>query len=215
MHKAISRTLDTLLILAAAVSTGILAVRYFRPVDPAIPPIGHRVDMPEGDFLGPRRFGPADAPLRLVVWTDYQCPACKRLEQELDSLREKLGDSLTVIIRHLPMENHPLAHVAAIAAECALPHGRFQQMHRALFGTKLEGDSLPVRALLDAAGIGDVGAFERCVSGSEARASVTADVARAKELELIGTPSLQYSDWVRTGGLPAAQLEELIRSAKR
>jgi hypothetical protein len=44
------------------------------------------------DLAFNRRIGPADAPYRLVVWTDYQCPACRQFEKGI--AMRLAGDSL-------------------------------------------------------------------------------------------------------------------------
>jgi protein-disulfide isomerase len=144
----------------------------------------------------------------MVVWTDYQCPACKQFEKEIDSARLQLKDSLTVVYRYYPLAMHPLALHAAVAAECARNQGRFAQMHMALFQRNLVGDSLPTESLIQAANIPNAALFRACLSDSSGPAAkaVRLDMARGQTLRLGGTPGVQIGDHLATGAMFTTEL---------
>ena len=79
-------------------------------------------------------LGPADAPVTLVEFTDYQCPFCGRHNNvTAPKLREHYGDMLRVIVLHFPLADiHPLAPKAAEAAECAADQGKFWEYNDTL-----------------------------------------------------------------------------------
>lgn len=78
--------------------------------------------------------GPADAPLTLVEYGDYQCPHCRLVHLNMKQLRERLGHQLRYVYRHLPVTSlHPQAQLAAEAAEAAAAQGKFWEMHDLLF----------------------------------------------------------------------------------
>lgn len=78
--------------------------------------------------------GPADAPVTLVEYGDYECPYCGRAFPIVKQLRQVLGDRLRFVFRHFPLNNvHPHASVAAQAAEAAGGQGKFWDMHDMLF----------------------------------------------------------------------------------
>jgi protein-disulfide isomerase len=78
--------------------------------------------------------GPADAPLTLVEYGDYECPDCGRLFLVLENLREEWAGRLRLVYRHYPMSGvHPRAQLAAEAAEAAAAQGQFWEMHALLF----------------------------------------------------------------------------------
>src|SRR5690606_34227363 len=55
-------------------------------------------------------FGPADAPVVIVEFVDYQCPYCLKAHAEvIPALREQFPDDVRIEIRHLPLEIHPAA----------------------------------------------------------------------------------------------------------
>ena len=59
-------------------------------------------------------IGPADAPVVMVEFMDFQCPFCRKAHTEVvPKLREEFKDDLRVEIRHMPLANHPAAPGAA------------------------------------------------------------------------------------------------------
>lgn len=86
------------------------------------------------------RLGPPDAAVTLIEYSDYQCPHCRTLHGLLKAIEARYGDRIAVIHRHLPLRHtHPLAQLAAEAAEVAGLQGRFWEMHDRLFAA---GDAL-------------------------------------------------------------------------
>ncbi len=78
--------------------------------------------------------GPADVPLTLVEYGDYQCPYCGAAYPVVKRLQKKLGKRLRFVFRNFPLaESHPYALIAAEAAEAAALQGKFWEMHDLLF----------------------------------------------------------------------------------
>jgi len=104
------------------------------------------------------RIGSADAPIQIVMFTDYQCPDCKRIEAQLSAIMQSRND-VAVSVKHFPMcykcnDNigtfnlHPNACWAARAAEAASIIGGEEgwlRMHKWLFsqGGSFTDKSLP------------------------------------------------------------------------
>ena len=78
--------------------------------------------------------GPANAPVTLVEYGDFECPYCGRAEPALRELLAEFGDELRFVFRNLPLADvHPRAQLAAEAAEAAGAQGKFWEMHDMLF----------------------------------------------------------------------------------
>ena len=78
--------------------------------------------------------GPANAPMVLVEYGDYQCPYCGAAYPVVKRLQKKLGKKLRLVFRNFPLtESHPYALIAAEAAEAAALQGKFWEMHDLLF----------------------------------------------------------------------------------
>ncbi len=79
-------------------------------------------------------LGPADAPVTLVEYGDYQCPYCAKARPVLEELVERAGGRVRLVFRHYTLDSvHPLARQAAEAAEAAGVQGRFWPMHGLLY----------------------------------------------------------------------------------
>jgi protein-disulfide isomerase len=78
--------------------------------------------------------GPANAPVTLVEYGDYQCPYCGLANPIVDAIRRELGDGLRFVFRNFPLtEVHPHAEHAAEIAEAAGAHNKFWEMHDLLY----------------------------------------------------------------------------------
>jgi len=78
--------------------------------------------------------GPADAPVTLVEYGDYECPHCGRAFPIVHAVQKHFGHRLRFVFRNFPLsEVHPHAAAAAAAAEAAEDHGKFWEMHDLLF----------------------------------------------------------------------------------
>jgi protein-disulfide isomerase len=78
--------------------------------------------------------GPADAPVTLVEYGDYECPHCGRAHPIVKALQKKFGSRLRFVFRNFPLrEIHPNAEAAAETAEFAGTQDKFWEMHDLIF----------------------------------------------------------------------------------
>ena len=136
-------------------------------------------------------LGKADAPLTLVMFTDYQCPFCSRFEtQTLPEIRKQYIDTgkLRFVVRDLPLPFHPNATKAAEATHCAEEQGKYWELREKLVinGDKLDAKRLPEYARQ----IGlDVAKFSACLESGRHAEKVKASTAIAASIGITGTPS--------------------------
>lgn len=132
--------------------------------------------------------GPADAPVVLVEYGDYQCPACGGAEPLVKRLRQRFGDGLCLVFRNFPLsEMHPQALPAAIVAEVAARHGRFWEAHDVLYANQ---DVLGVELyeqIAQSLGISPDALDEAMDGGPEAR-RIEADFEGGVRSGVNGTP---------------------------
>jgi protein-disulfide isomerase len=78
--------------------------------------------------------GPAEAPVTLVEYGDYECPYCGEAYPVVKALQKRLGDQMRFVFRNFPLaQAHPHAEHAAEAAEAAGAQGKFWEMHDLLY----------------------------------------------------------------------------------
>ncbi len=135
------------------------------------------------------QLGPDTAPVTIVVWSDFQCPYCQRSAPVVAKLREKYGDDVRVVFRHLAMQFHRNASLAAEAAIAAADQGKFWAFHDqvwAHFGALTRAD---LESFAQAAGV-EMTAFRAALDAHRYRDLVVAEGATALALGVDGTPTL-------------------------
>jgi protein-disulfide isomerase len=132
-------------------------------------------------------LGDPEAPAVVVVFSDFQCPHCKRAAFELRRLVDENPGRVVVYHKHCPLSYHPFAEDAARAAEAARLQGAFWAMHDLLYAHagELTDDIWPRLAVM--AGL-DVARFEKDRRSKATRARVMADLAEGDALGVNGTP---------------------------
>lgn len=146
-----------------------------------------RIDI---DATGGPAKGPEDAAVTVVEFSDFQCPACKRLGPEISRLKEAYSDRVRFAFRQYPLTNiHPQAFKAAEAALCAGDQNRFWDMHDSLFARQRELgiDQLKERAReLEL----DGEAFDACLDSGIHSDQVRADMKTGRQAGVTGTPTI-------------------------
>lgn len=149
----------------------------------------------------------SDAPVRVVVFSDFQCRYCARAATEMREMRDGSGGRIAMTFRHLPLEAiHPHAVAAALASECAAEQGRFEAFHDYLFAHQQDIGARPWAELARAAGVPDGTAFGQCVAEQRHRGRVAADMQLAQELGVVGTPTYMVNGKLLAGSGKAAQI---------
>jgi Na+:H+ antiporter, NhaA family len=155
-------------------------------------------------------LGPADAPLELVMYGDFQCPYCVAAQSIVRRVRERLDGRLRFAFRHMPLrELHPLADIAAQAAEAAAAQGAFWPMHDRLYGARGKLGLEDLVAHAGAIGIGAERVRVELVDGAHA-ARVARDESDARRAGLTGTPTFFVNGALHGGAFDAGSLVEAL-----
>ena len=154
--------------------------------------------------------GPAEAPITIVEYSDFQCPFCSRVTPTLDELQKKYAGKVKVVFKDFPLPSHPEAPKAAEAAHCAGEQGKYWEMHDKMFGNQ---QALKVADLkTTAGGLGlDRAKFDQCLDGGKYKARVDAGIAEGQKMGVQSTPTLYLNGRVITGAQPLDVFEGMLK----
>jgi protein-disulfide isomerase len=161
-------------------------------------------------------LGPADAPVKIVEFSDFQCPYCARAGAVVKQIRERYPTQVQLVYRHLPLERiHANARPAAEASACADAQGRFWDYHDKLFANQRALAAADLQRYAKELGL-DQAAFEQCVKERKFQAQVDRDLAAANEAATgagkrgLGTPAFFVNGILLTGAKPFEDFVRLI-----
>jgi protein-disulfide isomerase len=170
--------------------------------------------------------GHPDAPVVMIEYADFQCPACARFATEtLPAILKAHVDPGRVLLafRHFPLAIHSRAIPSAIAAHCAGEQGRFWEMYERLFRSPAALDDLGLRRTATDLAL-DRQRWSSCLAGVAATA-VQDDVQNGRTLGLKGTPTfvigrlgsdhLVRATAVLVGSLPLAEFDAALLAAQQ
>lgn len=158
-------------------------------------------------------MGPANAPVTLVVFSDFQCPFCAVLMRRLQVLRGEYPKEVAIVYRHFPLADHEYAIAAARASECAADQGRFESFENTVFSARDSIGLVPWERFAATAGVPDVAAFRDCAASAGPLPALARDTVDARQLEVTGTPTLLINSTLLQGAQPLDTLRAYVTRA--
>ena len=165
--------------------------------------------------------GPANAPVKLEEFGDFECPPCGLFHPILKEMEEEFGDKLHVTFREFPLvPTHQHAVAAASAAEAAGLQGKFWEMHHVIYDHQKEwSKEFDVRPIFEgyAKQIGlDVDRFKKDVDSEAVANRIMQDGKRGHSMGVKGTPTVFMNGReVPFENLPADKLRVVIQNEMR
>ncbi|MGH8146610.1 MAG: DsbA family protein [Rhodanobacteraceae bacterium] len=158
-------------------------------------------------------LGSSNAPLKIVEFSDYQCPFCRDLDPKLQAVVKHFDGKVAVIRYDLPLESiHPHALVAALAAECAKLQGIYEPFESRLFENDSRLGSLDWNDVARSARVPDIRAFSSCLSKKATMSLVNADMAVAAKFGFKSTPVMVVDGNVVMGTQSGVALDKMVAS---
>ena len=173
--------------------------------EPSAPP---RYDIPTEGYPS---FGPADAKIVIVEFSDFQCPYCQRFHKETyQKLLEAYPGKIRFVYRNFPLPPtmHPDAMSAAVASLCANDQNAYWDYHDKLFG----GDSLNEETYIQyATELGlNVEKFTACLSSGKHDEDIKKDMDFSTNLGVQSTPTFFVNGLAIIGAQPLSSFTQLI-----
>lgn len=145
-------------------------------------------------------LGPAEAPVQVVVFSDFLCPFCRNVASGLGAFVPQTEGRVAVRFKHLPLDRachprisrsvHEGSCALALGGVCAQEQGRFWPFHDRAFARPVPRATTADLARVAAEAGLDVPAFQRCLASPAAKAALDADIAEAVAASVSATPTL-------------------------
>lgn len=154
--------------------------------------------------------GPANAPVTIIEFADFQCPYCNKAQPTVEALLKKYGDKVRFVFKDFPLVGiHEQAIGAAIAAKCAQEQGKYWEMHDKLF-ENYRNLSEPLYTTLAQQLTLDVAQFQACQQNPLIRAQLMEDMKYAESLGITATPAFYVNGTLLMGAQPMSAFERVI-----
>jgi protein-disulfide isomerase len=166
-----------------------------------------RYDVPSKGF---HTLGPDDAPITLIEFSDYECPFCRRWQQEVyQPLLAAYPGKIKLVYRNLPLTSiHPDAFPAAEAAMCAGDQNAYWQYHDKLFSSETLGTDVYKQYAQDL-GL-DMTAFDDCITSHKFQQAIQEDSDFAVNLGVRSTPTFFVNGLAIVGAQPIEVFKQVI-----
>ena len=171
-------------------------------------------------------IGPADAPIVIVEFSDYQCPYCTQWhDSTYKPLMAAYPGKIRLVYRNYPLPFHQNALMSAEAAMCASDQNAYWQYHDALFANNDQLNNQAGTVVNNsfyvnlASGLGlDTTAFSTCLSTEKYKQAVQSDLDYANSLPpdsdgsaaVNGTPTFFINGYRIVGAAPLAAFQQMI-----
>lgn len=133
--------------------------------------------------------GPADAPVVIVEYTDFQCPYCARLGATLDQMMELYSGKIKVVYKSFPLTSHKYSWQAAATAVAANEKGKFWEVYKDIFANYNRIDEDKLKEIRHRFGL-DTPEFMALMNSPEIRSRVVSDRNEGIQVGVQGTPTV-------------------------
>ena len=153
--------------------------------------------------------GDKNAPVKIVVWSDFECPFCGRVNPALEQVKKEYGNKVAVAFKHFPLPFHANATPAGVASLAAHKQGKFWEMHDKLFENQRalsRDDFVRYAKELNL----DVAKFTKDLDDPTLEAWVKQDMAEGQKAGVNGTPASFINGRLVSGAQPFEAFKAII-----
>ena len=166
-----------------------------------------RVDL---DITAAPSFGPDEALVTLVEFSDFECPYCKQFNVTLEQVKTNYAGQLRVVFMQFPLSIHPAAAKVAEASLCAAEQGKFWEAHDLYFAEQGSNGVPELHEKAVRLGM-DTAAFSACLDSDKYADRVTAETATGVTAGVNGTPAVYVNGRpLPSGAVPYEMVAEII-----
>lgn len=156
----------------------------------------------------PRR-GPDNAPVKVIEFSDYQCPFCQRARATVQQIIEAYGDKVQYVFRDFPLGFHDNAFKAHEAAHCAGEQNKYWEMNDQLFQSQSQLGIEELKKYAQKLGL-KAEQFNSCLDQGKFAARVRKDQSEGQNAGVSGTPAFFVNGIPLSGARPFEQFKKII-----
>jgi len=175
-------------------------------------PVGQYLELPVVDEQN-AKIGKDDAPIRLIEFSDFQCPYCKTLHESVKQVLAENGDQVQLVFKNLPLDFHAQAPGAALAGACADEQGKFEVFADKLFANQSDWSATKGTAKFKtyALQLGlKTADFNKCLDDKKYQELIDKDKAEAEKFGITGTPAIFINGQFKNGAVSLEELRTII-----
>jgi protein-disulfide isomerase len=145
--------------------------------------------------------GSKSAPLQVVIFSDFQCPFCGRVEPTLKQMEKEYGGKVRMAWKNYPLPFHPNAEPAAEAAMAAGAQGKFWEMHDKLFANQQKLDRATYEQYAQELGL-DMSRFKADLDAQKYKGQIESETKEGQAVGVSGTPAVFINGRKINGAYP-------------
>ena len=154
-------------------------------------------------------MGPADAPITIIQFAEYQCPYCGKAGESVKQVMEEYDGKIKMVFRDFPLSFHDRAIPAAVAANCAGEQNKYFEMHDQMMANQRALTEEDLTKYATAVNL-DLEKWNTCRKDPKHEAEVKKDMADGSAAGVSGTPAFFINGIMLSGALPFSQFKEII-----
>lgn len=154
-------------------------------------------------------MGPADAPVTIVQFAEYQCPYCGKARESLDEVAKNYPGKVKFVFRDFPLGFHDRAIPAAVAANCAEKQGKYWQVHDALMSNQRALEDADLERVAREAKL-DIEKWQACRKDPAMEAEIKKDMEDGTKAGVSGTPAFFINGVFLNGAQPYERFKAVI-----
>jgi protein-disulfide isomerase len=155
--------------------------------------------------------GPKNAPITVVLFSDFQCPFCGRVEPSITELEKAYPGKVRVAWKNFPLSFHNNAKPAAEAALAANEQGKFWEMHDILFKNQQNLTAPDLEKYAKEIGL-NMDKFKAAIDSHKFAAQIEADTKQGSELGVSGTPAAFVNGQLISGAQPVEAFKKIVEA---
>ena len=168
------------------------------------------------NLMHAKTLGPDTAPIKILDFSDFQCPACGTAVPILEKIMEKYPGKIQLTFKHFPLRMHVWAAVAHQSAECSARQGKFWDFYKLMYKNQSVWSILSdpmVTFAMYATEIGlNMDEFSKCMVDTTVAESIAAEKKEGETLEISSTPTFFVNGKMFAGPMELQNAgQELIR----